>query len=315
VSAVVAFVVVPPVLESDRAPAVAAEASSGAGVPASVSAQLEDPVPDIDFQAVAEDRGPDDQWCTPDAVEDCLLTRGDGMNVVLVGDSQARMLAPALQELAQEHGFQLYVDIVSSCPWQDGLYNTWASGLNQDQCHEARDDFYRETLPQMDPDLVIATSLARSADRWQEHIVDRDGNTGDLDRLQLEATERTADLVGDTGAPMVIIRSVMGTGGFDSEGADPLDCLARARTLGDCAVVPPMERPTVDSFYDAVATTRDDVATIDVNPIVCPGAPVCLPVLDDVVVWRNVDHVTGEIAIARSKEIWAAIEDTGLVPE
>ncbi|MDF1603535.1 acyltransferase family protein [Nocardioides sp. YIM 152315] len=314
VSAVVAFAVVPPVLESDRAPAVAGSAG-GSAVPDSASAKLDDPVPDIDFQAVSEDRGPDDQWCTPDAIEDCLLTRGDGMHVVLVGDSQARMLAPAFERLAQEQGFQLYVDIVSSCPWQDGLYNDWASGLNQDQCHEARDDFYRETLPQLEPDLVIATSLARSADRWQEHIVDRDGSTGDLAQLQLEATERTADLVGDTGAPLVIIRSVMGTGGFDSEGPDPLDCLARARTLGDCVVVPPIERPTVDSFYDTVATRRDDVATVDVNPIVCPDAPVCLPVLDDVVVWRNVDHLTGEITIARSKQIWSAIEDTGLVPD
>ncbi|QWF21489.1 acyltransferase [Nocardioides sp. LMS-CY] len=314
-SVLVALVVVPPVLESDRAPAVQAGAQAGTAVPASVSAELEEPVPDIDFRAVSDDRGPDDQWCTPDAVEDCLMTPGDGRTVVLVGDSQARMLAPAFERMAEEHGFRLYVDIVSSCPWQDGLYNAWASAQNQAQCHEARDDFYRETLPQMEPDLVVTTSLARSADRWQGHVVDRDGEAGDLHQMQLEATERTADLVRDAGAPLVMVHSIMGTGGFDSEGPDPLDCLARASTLGDCVVVPPLERPTVDSFYDTVATSRDDAAAIDVNPIVCPDAPVCLPVLDDVVVWRNVDHLTGDIGVARSEEIWAAIEDTGLLSD
>ena len=315
VSVLVAVVVVPPVLESDNAPAVQAGASAGTAVPSSVSARLEDPVPDIDFREVSDDRGPDDQWCTPDDVEDCLMTRGDGKTIVLVGDSQARMLAPAFERIAEERGFRLYVDIVSSCPWQDGLYNAWASQVNQAQCREARDDFYRETLPQLEPDLVIATSLARSASRWQDHVVDREGEAGDLHRMQLEATERTADLVRDAGAPLVMVHSVMGTGGFDSEGPDPLDCLARAQSLGDCVVVPPLERPTVDSFYDTVSTGRDDVATVDVNPIVCPDAPVCLPVLDDVVVWRNVDHLTGDIGIAKRKEIWAAIEDTGLLAD
>jgi peptidoglycan/LPS O-acetylase OafA/YrhL len=317
VSAVVAFALVPPVLQSDHVPAVAGE-SGGAAVPSSVAAALDEPVPDIDYEAVAADRGPDDQWCTPDSVDDCLMSEGSGgsgqKTVVLVGDSQARMLAPAFEQLAEDHGFRLYVDIVSSCPWQDGLYNAWASGQNQDQCHEARDDFYRETLPQMDPDLVVATSLARSADRWEPHIVDRDGESGDLDQLQLEATERTADLVADAGAPLVIIHSVMGTTGYDSEGPDPLDCLARAKTLGDCVVVPPLEKPTVDSFYDTVATTRDDVATIDINPFACPGAPLCLPVLDDTVVWRNHDHLTGDIGIAFRDDIWSALDDTGLLP-
>jgi hypothetical protein len=281
----------------------------------STSAALRDSVPRIDYAAVSADRGPDDQWCTPDSVDDCLLVPGDGRTVVLVGDSQARMLAPAFAKLAEEQGFRLYVDIVSSCPWQDGIYNAWASSGNQAQCHEARDDFYRETLPKMDPDLVVVASLARSDERWQGHIVDRDGRGGDLRKMMLDATERTADLVADTGAPLAIVHSVMGTGGYDTGGPDPLDCLARAKRVGDCVVVPTLHKPVVDGFYDTLATSRDDVATIDVNPLACPEAPACLPLQGDVVVWRNQDHYTGAFGVSVRKQIWSQIKRTGLFRE
>ncbi|QWF21490.1 acyltransferase [Nocardioides sp. LMS-CY] len=316
VSVAIAVVVVPPVLRSERTPAVQA-----VGGPLAVDSSpelrsaLERRVPDLDYEKVAADRGPADTWCTPDDLDGCLLVPGEGRHVVLVGDSQARMLAPAFRRLAEKRGFRLSIDIVSSCPWQDGLYNAWASDQNQEQCHEARDDFYRETLPQMEPDLVVVASLARSADRWQGHVVDRDGEAGDLHQMQLEATERTADLVRDAGAPLVMVHSIIGAGGYDGEGRHPLDCLARATTLGDCVVPHPVERPTVDSFYDTVAAPRADVATIDLNPVVCPDAPSCLPMLGGAVVWRDQNHLTGTLTTRVRGQIWRAIEDTGLLEE
>jgi Flp pilus assembly pilin Flp len=317
-SVLAAMYVAPNVLRNDRRPAVVTIAG-GQTLPTSLMKRFNQPVPaDIRAQIssgeVLADRGPDDKWCSPQKYLDCQVVPGDGPSIVLVGDSQARMLEPAFEALAKEKGFQLWTSIVSSCPWQDGLYNTGASDSNQRQCHEARDDFYAETLPKMKPDLVIAVALARSTERWQGHIEDRNGNTEDLNKLELEATERTADMVSNAGAGLVISHSVMGTVGYDSEGWDPLKCLSVATTIAKCVVKRP-PGPLVDSFYDTVATERDDVATIDVNKIICPGdnAVFCLPILDGQVVWRNPDHLTGAIGIALREEIWAQIEGTGLL--
>ncbi len=71
----------------------------------------------------------------------------------------------------------------------------------------------------------------------------------------------------------------------------------------------------MDSYYDAVAASRDGVATIDLNPVICPDTPTCLPVVDGVVVWRNKNHITGAMATHVRGQIWQAIEDTGLLEE
>jgi hypothetical protein len=230
---------------------------------------------------------------------------------VLVGDSHARMITPAVQALAEERGFELYANIVSSCPWQRGVWNIKSSPENQRQCREGREELYDRTLPAMEPDLVILATLPRTTDAWQGGLVDDEGRERPLHRLLADGTTAALDAITDLGAHAVVVRSVMGTDGWHSEGWDPLDCLARADTLADCVVFAPPRPPIVDSFYDTRATVDDQVSTLDVNELVCPTLPTCSPMLGDEVVWRNRDHLTANVVRSVRDRLWEELSRGG----
>ncbi|VXB00489.1 acyltransferase family protein [Nocardioides sp. AX2bis] len=319
VSVVTALVVVGPVLGSDRRPSlVAGTGGAGTAIAAAdpaVDRQLESRVPDLDLRRVSNDRGPADVSCTPDAPEDCTVVEGDGPHVVVVGDSHARMLAEAFTDLAEEQGFRLSLSVVTACPWQDGLLNTAAAPDVQQQCLDARRGFYDRTLPALEADVVVLANLNRSdPDEWEGKVRDYDGRrTGPLGEVQRDAVQTTVDKVNAAGAKAVMLRSILGTGGWDGEGFDPLDCLARADRQRECVVDPPLDRPLVDSSYDMAALGNEDAATVDLNPVFCPDVPACRPILDGAVVWRDARHVTAEVARDRRGQILEALEATGFL--
>jgi peptidoglycan/LPS O-acetylase OafA/YrhL len=319
-SVLAAAVVVEPILGSSRPPSLAV-AGEGRPVLAGQVAEVSGPsarekvrskVPtQLDFERIGSDRG-SAASCRPSEPDECVLVEGDGPHVVLVGDSHARMLARALAALAEEKGFRLSANVVSACPWQDGVMNKRSSRENQELCRESRRDFYRRTLPELDPDVVVLANFPRSADSWSKVITDYEKTPREHHRRFLrQATDRTMRLVDEAGAQAVIVKSVMGTNGWQTEGPDPLDCLARADTQEECLVTPPPDRPVIDSFYDRAAVDNDHVSTIDLNRVVCPEHPVCRPVVDGEVVWRNDDHVAASFFEAQREQVWRRLKDAG----
>ncbi|WP_283095557.1 acyltransferase family protein [Nocardioides alcanivorans] len=310
VSVLAAVVIVEPILGSARPPAVTVSTAGGdrVMVDSEAASGLARSVPKLDYEKIDRMRGTTGEQCTPDDVTSCVRVDGDGPHVVLVGDSQARTMVPALTKLAKERGFKLSTSIALSCPWQAGLYN---GRTGQADCKETRKDFYEETLAAMKADVVVLFSLARSDSSWEGVLVDEDGNSGDLHAMQLEATARTADLIEAAGAQAVFVHSVFGTEGWDREGFNPLDCLARAKDQGGCAVTPPLDRPVVDGFYETLATSRDAVHSVDFNELICPGAPYCSPILDGAVVWRNENHLTTQVWNAVRDQMWERLESSG----
>jgi hypothetical protein len=320
VSVLAAVAVVGPILTSDRQPSVAAQlGTSTTGRVAAVadkeaSRQLEDPVPaDLDYRELNGDRGHDETWCRPSAPEDCLVVDNDGPHVVVVGDSHARMLSRAFTTLAEEEGFRLSMSVVSSCPWQDGLYNLKVGPEAQQVCLEARRGFYERTLRRMDAEVVILANFPRSDERWEGKIGSYAGDEGPLHEMQRDAVQRTVGRINDAGASAVMVKSILGTGSWEEDGFDPLDCLARAKRQADCAVAPPLGRPVADALYENAAIGNDRAATVDINPFICPDAPACRPIIDGVVVWRDDRHLTARIATHLRREIWHAVRDTGVL--
>jgi len=318
VSVAAALVIVPPVLRAERQPSVVAGAATGAtaemAVDAGTARTLRNGVPgDLDFTKISKDRGPSDTWCRPGSPKDCQVVEGRRKHVVLVGDSHARMLAPAFIQLAKDKGFRLSLSVVPSCPWQDGLVNASVSEKNLRKCKDARKGFYQRTLPAMDPDVVVLANLPRSNASWQGRITDYEGNDGPLNEMQKDGVERTVRAINDAGARAVMVKSILGTGGWDKGGFDPLDCLARATKQRECVVTPPIDRAAADGIYEATAIGNDDATTVDLNPVICPDAPACRPIIDGVVVWRDPRHVTGAITKHLRRQIWSAIQDTGFV--
>jgi hypothetical protein len=63
----------------------------------------------------------------------------------------------------------------------------------------------------------------------------------------------------------------------------------------------------------APAARTGRAKTFDINYIVCPGAPVCSPMIGGIPVWRNVNHYTPALLVHVRNQTWAAIEATGVL--
>ncbi|HSX69114.1 acyltransferase family protein [Nocardioides sp.] len=309
-SVAAAVVVVPLVLESQVRPALAA------GAPTTRSAVLEAldrAVPeDLDLAAASGDTGVPPKPCTAEEPDACRLVKGTGAHVLLVGDSQAQMYIPALEKVARAQGLTFSANVQAACPWQVGQVNLLSTPDEQAACEAGRETFYADVLPELDVDVVLAIGLSRSEPYWASRLGGiRDGES--LDEFQTRTTRTSVDRVTGAGPDLVIAKSMLGTGGYKRHGPDPLTCLARADKLADCAVLAPRQHPLIDSVYDVVAADRADVATVDPNALICPGYPVCSPVLEDTVVWRDSDHVTAAVLTRRADQLWRMLRETGLL--
>jgi peptidoglycan/LPS O-acetylase OafA/YrhL len=336
VSVVAALLVVPPVLEHNRKPDLVAQGTPGLPVTAptgptgptgggeaegggadggSATFGVDRPVPDIDLVGVRDDHGADPRRCTPDAVEDCAIVDDQpGPNVVLVGDSYGQMFAPVLTKLAREHGFNLSASILSGCPWLRGVVKAANTAEQQTRCAEARESLYNEQLDAMDADVVVL--IQRSRDDSVGFDVTRppgdDRPDKPLTGLLAESARRTFRSLDALGVQTLVVHGVWSP--VEAYG-DPLDCLAKARRTSQCRVPVSPLNGVLDALYRTEAAVDPDVADLNLNPIVCPTAPICEPLYKGVPVWRDRLHFTPGVLVKHSAEIWKAIEDTGALSD
>ena len=174
--------------------------------------------------------------------------------------------------LAREHDLTFMTNVVRGCGWQAGL----APGCSA----RSWTTFYNDVLPALDVDVVVAVSLSRGEPVWQERLADPDRPAGRDPGAAAPAygEPRPPTTSMDAGARLVMVKALLGTNGYRRNGADPLDCLARASRLGGCAVIAPLEKPFTDGILDAIAAAEPDRGrAVDLNPVLCPDAPICRP--------------------------------------
>ncbi|HET7530803.1 MAG TPA: acyltransferase family protein, partial [Mycobacteriales bacterium] len=301
-SALVAVTAVPWVLESDRRPAIA----EVAGKQQLVGKLDQTPVKDIDWSAVRKDVG-DEGWCTADDVERCTVVHGSGPHVLFVGDSQAEMLVPMFKQLARDHDLTLSLDVVAGCPWQTDLLNLKQSPTGQRQCDEARVGWYEDVLPKLDPDVVILLDRPRDDPKlWSDLVRHRGNPTQSLAEATYQTTQETlAKITAVVPRTLIVQRIIV------PETFDPSDCLAKAKRVGECTVTAPIDLSPTDGFYAAAAALSPKVDTVDLNPAFCPAAPLCSPVVDGQVVWRDDHHVAAVFAIHQREQVWRILRATG----
>ena len=321
-SVLVATVVVPATLHRSQRPVLVAGTVPGAGLPPTLGHGLDalrEPVPDdIDYAALRKDDGEVGPKCSDGTAASCVVVDGDGPLVVLIGDSHAAMLAPALRELAEEQGFRFSTDIMNNCPWQRGLSITKTPLSLQQECADMRADFYDHILPTMGADLVVVAGTNRISPGWKSQVAadDADDHPGETyDQMWARTSQDTVTAIRDAGPRVEIMHTVFGTGGYEVGGFDPLDCLARADRLADCAVVPPQVGPPVDAVYTWMATTMPGVFTVDYRDAYCPGEVLCAPVVDGHVVWHDLNHLSTDYVVSIRDQIWSAIEASGAVDD
>jgi hypothetical protein len=217
---------------------------------------------------------------------------------------------PVFERLAKDHGFTFSASVLAGCPWQAGVRTAQAPTIWK-PCREARDDWYRQVLPALHPDVVFVISQNRDSSFWEQHLEPLSGDDVPLSELLRTSTEATAQLVTSSGAQLVIIDSMLET----NLGRQPLDCLATADVLGDCAVTVPDEETLTNQIGHSTAAATPGVATLDINGIACPDAPVCAPMIAGINVWRNNNHFSTQIFLHFRDELWRAIRSLDVLDE
>jgi peptidoglycan/LPS O-acetylase OafA/YrhL len=318
-SALVAATVVPWVLERDRPPAlVTASKSVPADNPADSPAaravvpkdKRREALPqDVDWKRIDRDKGPE-YTCTASNPDDCTIVRGGGPHILVIGDSHARMMAKMFTDLAKEHHFTLSMNDVAGCAWQENLHNVQSPEDRQRKCTAARVGWYDEVLPKLDPDLVVLTSYPRDDSHWESRLKERDGRKEPLHRMIQRATVDTLRKIDKVASRTLMIETVI-----TPEKFQPNDCLTTTDDPRKCAVpVPETNRPT-DGFYLAAAAQDPDLYTVNLNPAFCPDAPVCMPVVNGQIVYRDRHHLTPEFADHQRDKVWRLVEKTGVLDD
>lgn len=303
-SALVAVTIVPATLASERRPLV---------TPDWPAAKLEPsgkpkPVPaDFNWEE-AENHGLL-RTCGPDDPRKCTLVPGKGRHVLLLGDSQAQMLAPMFRRLAREHGFRLSGNIVAGCPWQEGLTNTKQSPENAQACRAARDDWYDEVLPELDPDVVIIVTRARDdEDEWGDSVGHRDGHEGSLRELTTWASRETMPTIASVADRVLLVKHLPMPETFK-----PNECLTSERDARVCAVPLPDSPPYSDRLAERLAKRHPEVRAVDLSPAFCVGKDRCEAMVDGMAVFRDDHHYATKWVKHRRNRVWRILTSAGLL--
>jgi peptidoglycan/LPS O-acetylase OafA/YrhL len=204
--------------------------------------------------------------------------------IMLVGDSHAAQWLPALQALANQRSLRLVALTKSGCPavnvtvWNQPLKRAYR------ECGPWRREVQRRVEAER-PSLVIVSSARdyQIVDDAGRHPFDesldawRDGFVAMLRRLAGRA-ERLA-VIADT----------------PRHADDPLECLARSRSIEAC---PSSRDAVVDDGYSALEAdaARDGGALfLSATDWLCPGAS-CPLVMGSVLVYRDTQHLTATFA-------------------
>lgn len=257
-------------------------------------------------QSDAGGSGPKDTSCTKGSIDDCIVVRGAGKKVLLMGDSHALMLLPALRAIATRGGFTLAVAAFTGCPWQTGLV---FSSSDKPGCTATKQHWYDAVIPQYRPDMIILVSRATDHTPGSEYSVESadPSVTGtNASELLISATTSTLKRLTARGQRVAVVEPV------PVSKKHSLECLSGARFADECSFVTDGPSPA-ERAYRALHTTMPSVQAVDIDPLICPRLPVCDAVSSGTVVRKDHDHITARWSAFISEQLEATLRADGVL--
>ena len=303
-SVIGAFVLAPAIVDDQESTGVAADTDKVGSTAGAVDPKT------LDWAGALEDWEVQ-PYCLKGPVSSCVGVKGDHPRILLMGDSNAVMLYPALEAMAKRLGVTLAVTARDSCPWQRGLF--FADLRHQDVCAKNQADAYDRILPTVDPDLVVVMNRTFEDPNSLAAIRTADGKfepgSPELVAAVRERTEQSLEELRKDGRKIVIVEPTP----FSAKKLSPNACLSTAKTVDECRYIASPGPTGVERMYRDVADSDDDVWDFDIDQLVCPYLPICDPVIDGTIVKRDQGHITASYSRKISRAIEQLLEDNAIV--
>ncbi|GAB3864450.1 SGNH hydrolase domain-containing protein [Nocardioides maradonensis] len=204
--------------------------------------------------------------------------------IALVGDSHARHWAPALDQLAIEHNWNVVLISKGSCPLDTAPVTTTRYPEDAASCHQ----WVRAVMDRLEHDRSIDVVVTSSSSR--RYLVQ--GAAPGHNRAPLKTGFRSAwSQLARTGKAVVVIGDVPAM----NQGDLPT-CVARAKTRTDPCWVARGAALTPDPMLQAAAeSTSKRVFSVSLNRFFCDRSR-CHSVIGGVVAWADENHIIGYFA-------------------
>lgn len=243
----------------------------------------------VDWRKVTGRAGniPDIPNCENDDPDSCFVVRGDGDTVLLVGDSHARMLLPALTEWASQRDLSLAVSIIPGCGWPEGVRRNASD--DKAICHERRADWTTDLVDAVGAEHVVLYQRLPPERLWRNgsvELLDPELQASGYPEGYYQVMENTIRRLSEQDVDVVAIESTP----FVSEG-DPLDCLSTATRVFDCSWLVPVDTLPEEVLLRSLDSELENVTALDLDDIACPMLPLCVPYIEENFVYQDWNHV------------------------
>ncbi|MDT0203655.1 SGNH hydrolase domain-containing protein, partial [Nocardioides sp. AE5] len=209
--------------------------------------------------------------------------------IVVVGDSKVLQYESPLTRIAEDEGWHVISFTMSACAFSTGMQAR--SGAPYTNCADWNDQVLDEVLD-LKPDLLLNSQRSNAA------LTDpTDPDSGDSDAMVDAVAERWQQLA-DVGIPVATIvdNPTPDLTVYECVADNP-DDLAKCtfdRDEGTRTSAAPVQR--------AAAERVDNVTLIDLNDYICPDEQ-CVPVIGNVLVYRQTSHLTDTYARTLEPEL------------
>lgn len=299
----------PALAQSPDYPGPAAVATGGDAIPdgdtADVVAELEQdgyvPAPD-DLQADLPDTYAEGCHVDGATVEPVACTWGEeGPLVAVVGDSHASQWVPALQALADEHGWRVMAMTKAGCPFTTGSVATYGTAMPYTAC-SAWNEAVADVLEQEQPALVLTSNAP--TEMWDGSVMEPAAAESALGRGMADAWQRVID----AGGQMVVVRDTP-SARFAID-----DCVANEpESPQDCAFDRAAALAGSGTGQEAALGLEPRALEVDLNDAIC-GESRCAAIVAGVAVYRDRGHLTGSYAASLAEPLERAMAEGGVLP-
>ncbi|MFZ6004100.1 MAG: SGNH hydrolase domain-containing protein, partial [Actinomycetota bacterium] len=270
------------------------------------------PVPtNLDFAAIKGDTLPLAD-CLGEAAHACVRVSGGGLHLLVLGDSYAGMMIPALEPLAESNGLTLSAFV--GCPWQRHLFTSLVASV-QARCNRAIADAYDRVIPELDPDIVVVMNAPYEQQGLFASYLGPDGtalpkSSRELAEWVESTTEDSLAALRAGGRKVVIIEPTPTSG----DNFDPLQCLSAADVVEECRYAVEPSPTGLEQLYRKLDASNVDVWAANLDELVCPFLPICDPIVDGQVVKFDGGHLVRSYAAGIAPSLASYLADNGVIP-